>query len=298
MLDGTYKKFGPETRVPHTGRIKFGTESNGGFRNIAISNCVFEGCQGLALETVDGALLEDVTVSNISMRDIMSAPIFMRLGRRLRAPDGTAVGTLKRVIVDNVVCSNSISALGSIISGIPGHYVEDVKISNVQIQHQGGGTKEDAAYQPPENEDIYPEPDMFTAPPQPGRNGRGPNGDFVPEGQGRGANGRGGTAAQQGGRGARGAAPQPERHRMPSQGFYLRHVKGIQFDNIVIQAAKEDSRPVFVLDDVQDADFFRIRTPRVADTPVFALHDVADLSVHMCSGVKDTQLQKVDQKTL
>jgi hypothetical protein len=85
---------------------------------------------------------------------------------------------------------------------------------------------------------------------------------------------------------------------MPSQGFYLRHVKGIQFDNIVIQAAKEDSRPVFVLDDVQDADFFRFRTPRVADTPVFALHDVADLSVHMCSGVKDTQLQKVDQKTL
>ena len=71
MLDGSYKKFGPEVRVPHTGRIKFGTESNGGFRNITISNCVFEGCQGLALETVDGALLEDMTVTNISMRDIV-----------------------------------------------------------------------------------------------------------------------------------------------------------------------------------------------------------------------------------
>ena len=80
LLDGTYKKFGPDVRVPHTGRIKFGTESNGGFRNITISNCVFEGCQGLALETVDGALLEDVTITNISMRDIISAPIFLRLG--------------------------------------------------------------------------------------------------------------------------------------------------------------------------------------------------------------------------
>ena len=46
--------------------------------------------------------------------------------------------------------------LGSIISGIPGHYIEDVKISNVQVLHQGGGTKEDAAYQPPEYEDMYP----------------------------------------------------------------------------------------------------------------------------------------------
>jgi polygalacturonase len=300
MLDGTYKKFGPEARVPHTGRIKFGTESAGGFRNITISNCVFEGCQGLALETVDGALLEDVTVTNISMRDIMSAPIFLRLGRRLRAPDGTPVGTLKRVIISNLVCSNSVASLGSVISGIPGHYIEDVKISNVQVLHQGGGTKEDAAYQPPEAEDIYPEPDMFTAPPRPGRNGRGPNGQFVAEGQGRGGAGRGGTPPQQpGGRsGGRGAQPPVERHRMPSHGFYVRHVKGIQFDNIEIRTAKEDRRPAFVLDDVQDADFFRVKTPHLSDTPVFALHDVSDLNVHMCSGVKDTQIEKVAEKTL
>jgi polygalacturonase len=297
MLDGTYRKFGPGARVPHTGRIKFGTESNGGFRNITISNCVFEGCQGLALETVDGALLEDVTVTNISMRDIMSAPIFMRLGRRLRAPDGAAVGTLKRVIISDVVCSNSVPELGSIISGIPGHYIEDVRISNVEITHQGGGTKQDAAYQPPEDEDIYPEPDMFTAPPRPGRNGRGPNGQFVAEGRESGGSGRIGTPAPQGGRGP-GGAPQPERHKMPSQGFYVRHVKGIQFDNIVIKAAREDVRPAFVLDDVQGAGFFRIKTPQTAGAPVFALHNVDDLSVHMCSGVKDTELQKAEQRTL
>ena len=302
LLDGTYKR---RAAGGGTGRIKFGTESDGGFRNITISNCVFEGCQGLALETVDGALLEDVTITNISMRDIISAPIFMRLGRRMRTPEGRPIGTLKRVIISNLVCSNSVSGLGSIISGIPGHYVEDVKISNVQVLHQGGGTKEDAAYQPPECEDLYPEPDMFTAPPRPGRNGRGPDGTFVPEGQGRGGAGRGGVPPQGPGRGeapgqGRGAVagPPPTRHNMPSHGFYVRHVKGIQFDNIEIQAEKEDQRAAFVLDDVQGADFFRIKASHTAGAPVFALHNVADFAVHMCAGVPDAQLAKVEHKTL
>ena len=57
-----------------TGRIKFGTESNGGFKNITISNCTFNFCNGLALETVDGGLLEDVSISNITMRDIATRP--------------------------------------------------------------------------------------------------------------------------------------------------------------------------------------------------------------------------------
>ncbi|MBV8114243.1 MAG: right-handed parallel beta-helix repeat-containing protein, partial [Silvibacterium sp.] len=83
MIDGTWKKFDPSAKVPHTGRIKFGTESNGGFKNVTVSNCVFDGCQGLALESVDGALLEDMAITNITMRDLVSAPIFLRLGSRL-----------------------------------------------------------------------------------------------------------------------------------------------------------------------------------------------------------------------
>jgi len=315
MLDGTYKKFGPGVRVPHTGRIKFGTESNGGFRNITISNCVFEGCQGLALETVDGAILEDVTITNISMRDIVSAPIFMRLGNRMRGPDGTPVGTLRRVIISNLVCSNSAARLGSIISGIPGHPIEDVKITNMQILQQGGGTKEDAAFEPPEYEDMYPEPTMFVGGPRP--SGRGPDGRWVPEGPGRGASGRGpggvsppagrgGTAAGQPGTTVAPGTPgqtrpglgAPSLHNMPSLGFYLRHVKGIQFDNVEIRTEKDDLRPVFLLNDVSDADFFRIRVPRVAGVPVFALHNVSDFVVHTCSGVPDTQVETVGNTML
>ncbi len=76
----------PTSKSARTGRIKCGTESNGGFRNITISNCVFEGCKGIALETVDGALLEDIAITNITMRDIVAGPLFLRLGSRLRGP--------------------------------------------------------------------------------------------------------------------------------------------------------------------------------------------------------------------
>ena len=85
---------------------------------------------------------------------------------------------------------------------------------------------------------------------------------------------------------------------MPSQGFYVRHVKGIQFDNVTIRTETEDRRPAFVLDDVQEADFFRVRTPRAPETPTFALRNVTQLSIHMCNGVKDTDLQRVDSQTL
>jgi hypothetical protein len=70
MLDGTFKEWPADTKTPRTGRIKCGTESNGGFKNITISNCVFEGCRGLALESVDGALLEDIAITNITMREL------------------------------------------------------------------------------------------------------------------------------------------------------------------------------------------------------------------------------------
>ena len=199
------------------------------------------------------------------------------------------------MIISNLVCSNSVSRLGSVISGIPGHLIEDVKISNIQVLHQGGGTKEDAAYQPPEYEDTYPEPDMFTGGPRP--SGRGADGQWHAEGQGRGAAGRGAAAAP-GGRGRGGAGVPVARHNMPSYGFYVRHVKGIQFDNIEIRTEQEDLRPAFVLDNVEDADFFRIKVPHVAGAPMFALHNVSDFSAHMCGDVPDTLLKRVENKTL
>src|SRR6201981_3636146 len=73
MLDGTWKRWEAGSKIVPTGRIKCGTESNGGFKNITISNCVFESCRGFALESVDGALLEDITFTGVTMRDIRNS---------------------------------------------------------------------------------------------------------------------------------------------------------------------------------------------------------------------------------
>ncbi len=162
FLDGTFKKFAPDARVPHNGRIKCGTESNGGFKNITISNCVVEGSRGIALESVDGALCEDIAISNITMRDVVNAPLFFRLGARLRGPkETTKTGTLRRVLVDNVTSFNTVSHISSIISGVPDYPIQDLKLSNIYIHHQGGGTAEHAKIVVPEAIDVYPDPQRF-----------------------------------------------------------------------------------------------------------------------------------------
>jgi polygalacturonase len=164
LLDGSFKPSPNVSQDPEwqrTGRIKCGTESNGGFRNIAIANCIFESCRGLALETVDGGIMEDITVVGVTMRDIRNAPIFLRLGARMRGPAERSIGTLKRVLISNVTCHGPLDEMPSIISGIPGHAVEDIKISNCAFLHKGGGTAETAALYPAERPDDYPEPSRF-----------------------------------------------------------------------------------------------------------------------------------------
>ena len=163
LLDATYQRDEPQAPDQGfvTGRIKLGTESSGGFRNIAISNCIFDRCRGLALETVDGGHLEDVAVSNITMRDIVNAPIFLRLGARMRSPEGTPVGSMKRIRLNNINVYNADSRYSCIISGIPGAQIEDVTLSDINIYFKGGYSEADVKLPIPEQEKTYPEPWMF-----------------------------------------------------------------------------------------------------------------------------------------
>jgi polygalacturonase len=160
VLDGTWKQHQPGPRVPRTGRIKFGTESNGGFRNITVSNCVFDGCNGLALESEDGAVCEDITITNLSMRGLATSPFFIRLGTRMRGPKDAKVGYIRRLLISNI-SSSGAAQLPAILSGVPGYPIEDVKISDVYLHQVGGGAAELAALDPPENETKYPDPPMF-----------------------------------------------------------------------------------------------------------------------------------------
>jgi polygalacturonase len=161
LLDGTFQVCTPEYKSHRMGRIKFGTESNGDFKNIAITNCVFDDCMGIAIESVDGSHIEDVAISNITMRNVSCDPIFICLGNRARGPENPPVGTIKRISIDNVVVYNASGNHACTISGLPGHNIEDIRISNILLNQQGGGSAADGERIPPENEKAYPEPGMF-----------------------------------------------------------------------------------------------------------------------------------------
>jgi polygalacturonase len=169
VIAGTWKKF-PDGAAPHNGRIKCGTESNGGFRNISISNCVIEGSKGIALETADGAIVEDIAITNITMRDITDAPLFLRLNRRNRGPkDSMRPGSLRRVLISNIISSNSSGSTASVFSGIPGNTIEDVQVSRCYFQHRGLEHSRDPSKplidwrtrQVPEIEEEYPDLNRF-----------------------------------------------------------------------------------------------------------------------------------------
>lgn len=248
MLDGTWKKFEPggKNGIP-TGRIKCGTSSAGGFKNISISNCVFDTCRGFSLECVDGGSVEDISFMGITMRNVTNTPLFLRLGSRLDAPAGATVGTLKRIILSDIVSYNAMSEYAAMICGIPDHPIEDVKVSNIYLHHQGGGTSQMAALSPPENETEYPDPKMF-----------GP---------------------------------------LPANGFFIRHARNIEATCVEIASAVQDARPAMWLQDVEEADFFRLKIPRYSTAAAFVLKNCTSVTVSGSRGITDAYIvQAADQK--
>ncbi len=145
--------------------FKLGTESGGDFKYITVSNCVMfklpDGrppTSGISLESVDGANIDGVTITNISMVDVHT-PIFLRLGNRGRDMETPVSGTLKNVIISNVVAAGSDRTCP--IAGIPGHPIEAVTLDNIRITYKGGGTLEHTKLDVPEHVDGYPEAKMF-----------------------------------------------------------------------------------------------------------------------------------------
>lgn len=208
-----------------SGGIKLGSQSLGGFRDIAISNCVCHGCRngGLKFQTVDGGVLENVTVSNLSMFEV-SAPLFFRIGNRghdygfKEVERPRPVGRLRNVLVTGVRATLSARenwprpqgqphflhrGNAMIVAGLPGHPVENVSLADIEVSMAGGGTAEEAArIKIPEDEKGYPENTRFGV--------------------------------------------------VPAYGFYLRHVRGFSLRDVRLDLQKPDLRPALIADDAED----------------------------------------------
>ncbi len=145
--------------------IKLGTESLGDFENIRISDCQIRntGMAGIALYSVDGAYMHNVTVAGITM-DGVTVPISVRLGARLktfRAGDTPKPpGIIRNVTIKNLRATGA-QQIGILINGIIHHPVESLDLENIQIELAGGGKISDAQIQLPEQASAYPEYNMF-----------------------------------------------------------------------------------------------------------------------------------------
>lgn len=154
------------------GGIKMGTESMAPFENIKISNIYIYDTNngGIKLFTVDGAHMRNVEISDVVMENVRT-PMIFRLGSRLnvfrRDIDSKQVtGKMENVVIKNVKAkSASVTQLkppsGILITGVPGHYITDLTLENIEMNLPGGGTLENSRHEVPEAIDQYPEVRTF-----------------------------------------------------------------------------------------------------------------------------------------
>ena len=212
----------------HCNAVKLGTETNGGFRNINISGIVVKpssdqqekffgqwiGSSAISLEIVDGGVLENVNVSDVTIEGTES-PIFVRLGNRGRGylSDGKDmekivpvdhVGRIKGIRLDNIQIRHA-GSMGCSITGLPGYPVEDVWLSNITLHHRGGVTADEMEHIrdsiKDEKEKDYPEATMWG--------------------------------------------------NLPAKGFFVRHARNVHFSNVVVATELPDVRPDIVRVDAE-----------------------------------------------
>lgn len=145
--------------------IKIGTETAGAFEDITVQNCVVYDTwgEGIAIMTADGARIERVNISGISLRNIKRSGIFIRLNTRNRTyGSNTAVNKphLKDIIIENIQGSR-LASLGCSITGIEGLPLENIVLSNINLTFEGGVRSAPVASEIPEKQNAYPAGAMF-----------------------------------------------------------------------------------------------------------------------------------------
>jgi len=217
--------------------VKCGTMSNGGFKNIVVSHLTMEhvGGAGLALEVVDGGVMDGITVSDVVMNQV-GAAVFIRLGDRgstWMKPEDHAVGAVRNITIRNVDAKVFTPydgrPLASSITGLPGHPVEGVTLTNVRISseraHPRTETRALVGMTVPEPATAYPEYSMFGS--------------------------------------------------LPAYGLYVRHARQVTLTDVTVGFPGEDRRSALVADDVDGLVLAGWRSRTLTDSePVLWLRDV------------------------
>ncbi|MCE5229807.1 glycoside hydrolase [bacterium] len=154
----------------HADGFKLGTGSVGGFKRITASNLVIRpsqadhiehpmkmknGLGGIDMMSTDGGPLEDIVIQNVVIEGV-ETPIVIKLGDRWMTGKQTGAGhagAARNIMISNVIARHC-GALPSQISGYPGHPVENVTLSDMLIEIEGGGEQGDLNV--PENSSAYP----------------------------------------------------------------------------------------------------------------------------------------------
>jgi len=166
----------------HADAFKMGTASVGGFRRITANNLVIRpsaadhiehplkvkgGLAGIDLMSTDGGTLEDIVIQNVVM-DGVETPVVIKLGDRWAkggrpdeargsaregGPPRTTAGVVRNVLIGHVVARRS-GPIPSSITGYPGHCVENITLSDMLIEIEGGSPATDLKV--PENSGRYP----------------------------------------------------------------------------------------------------------------------------------------------
>ncbi len=159
--------------------LKFGTASAYGFRNVTVRNCRFYDCRygTIKLLVVDGGYIDNVHISDIELFNC-AGPIFIRLGNRGRSydksirqvygkdvkPEGRPVGSLRNVYIGRVrgrLYGRNDAVEGIMLTGIPGHYIENVTLEDIDFSYSGHGDLDVTDHVVPEDEARYPEQSFF-----------------------------------------------------------------------------------------------------------------------------------------
>ena len=249
-----------------------GPSPTAGFLNITISDCIFDKCRGFALETADGARLEDVTFTGITMRGVRGAPLFLRLESRMRGPEAAVPGTLKRVLMSNIT-SHDADPMPSIIAGIAGHRHRRYQAERLLLPQHGlrQGHSRNTCNR---SDDRSRSHRLWRGSARPEEQ-RGKHSSRVGSGLSRTQHVR----RPERERPVRAARPQPRTHQYR-----------------VRTPTPSDSRPACWLVDDEGADLFRLKLPHRAQTGQFLLHNVRDFRVFGCQHYKDSSLTGVEDQ--